>query len=210
MEEPMAAQRIQGDWRERQRSAASAMAESLARKLINARAELRQQAAEETRDLGRETAPFWERQSTELALQELDIWASVHKARLAGVRECPRSDAIFERPSRIEGPWRDLDTGLRDSVVDVRDPAGIEEQARVTTKRPDCPERLIYLSVNTALKSRELLIYSRVLLHYLARKGPYKGEGEIDPETMRRTDRDIISEAIRGVRDSWRRVEVDA
>src|ERR1017187_5325065 len=49
----------------------------------------------------RESVPFWDRASTEVHCRALDVWASVHRARSAGVRDCPKFDAIFERPRLV-------------------------------------------------------------------------------------------------------------
>lgn len=152
-----------------------------------------------------EKAPFWDRESTEQALRELDVWASVHKARAEDIYKVPTFDAIFERPRRIAADYRDFDTGLRDAHPLPGDPEGLEEMAPVAKAAPKSAELVLYLSVNGALKADGLLIYGRVLLHYLPRKGAYQADAVIEPGFMRRTDQDILREAVHAIRNSWRR-----
>lgn len=204
-------------------NAAAKAATERAARVIEARLVLRQASALSP-TAGRETAPFWERKSTELAMRELDIWASVKLARAAGIRECPKLDAILGRPRQViapdDGEFVGPD-GLREPtridgpVGDGFDAKGLEEQVRTVTGNLEAPELTIALAVHHALgrlrtrdgEEYDGLIYSRVYLEWFPRTGTYQRRTPFHPASCRDGDRGLIRDAIRGIVGSWRRVD---
>lgn len=114
---------------------------------------------------GRRVNRFWTLDSTEAALRELDIFASVAWARRLGSVTIPTVDAIFEKPvaalPRFQltegGPWQ----------VDW------ESYRRDQTDRLKSAEELVYLGVMLVLRRADMLDFVARVLRYFPRTGPY-------------------------------------
>ena len=159
---------------------------------------------------------FWTLKSTEAILSELDIWASVHRARLAGVRETPKRSAIFEEPRiMVDDYYRD-DKGLKSPALSAAelgrpageqgDPNGTEQGIKTTTGKMGSPEMITYLSTNAILRETDCLDYHPVLLRYFPRTGPYKAAKPLDLDRLPKAHRQILFDVVRSMSHGRRKV----
>lgn len=151
-------------------------------------------------------AEFWEDDRTEMALKQLDIWATWWRVRKLGLLKMPTAEAIFEKPVKNlpwfrmtpDGPWQtDWNEFRQDQNPKLKS-----------------PEELVALSVNLTLicaddpkpadrsrnpngtlvplnpKRRGWLRYTEILLLQFPRSGPYQAVQPFDAENKDLEDAD--------------------
>lgn len=132
----------------------------------------------------------WAKESTLRAMNALDVWASVFRALKGGQSTLPNMDAIFDVPV----PYLDkFQMHLNGAWISDWEKFRSDQKSKA-----DCPEALIYLSVNWLLSRDDgkLKLYAPILLRYFPRQGIYEAKAMFQPGNVPRGHEEAIRDVV--------------